>query len=553
MHPEFAPVAFLSAASLLLPLPWHWRAGNVATLSIIAWLFIMNMIYGVNAVIWAGSARVTAIVWCDITTKLTIGGNFALPAACLCLCIHLEKVASVRASQTTVADKRRRMLFEFAMCWLLPIIFMALHYVVQGHRFDIVEDYGCRPATYFSIPAIIIVWVPPLLMAAISLVYASLAIRHFIRRRLSFSMHLSACHSALTTSRYLRLILMAIVQLVWLVVTTAYTLWFSSMTLPVRPWTNWADVHSNFSRIQTWPTILTPASALRGACTLWWMVPASTWIFVAFFAFGNDAVEEYKRCLNLVLDGARRIVPEKFLPEKKEKKGGFLPSFVGKAGSVPLPSPPPKSSMATSTTSSTLSMPPPYSLPPPLPPKKFTDPLDRIDYVAHDVAHGTVEYGIEGRRSDYIVNGAGDYVVDAHRMSLASSVDTSGYTIEVLPSMPPTPSTPSSSSSAGFPRSPSSRGSHAVDDYYYNASPSGTFEAPAPSPVPRVPSPAASTTSPTPSPAATSQAPQSPSPLAPVPPHYMRSEHPMSPRPLTYPAMSPTYRDIASTFSGGRR
>nr|P78741.2 RecName: Full=Pheromone B beta 1 receptor [Schizophyllum commune]AAB41858.2 B beta 1 pheromone receptor [Schizophyllum commune] len=541
MHPEFAPVAFLSAASLALPLPWHWRAGNVATLSIIAWLFIMNMIYGINAVIWAGSARITAVVYCDITTKLTIGGNFALPAACLCLCIHLERVASVRAAQTTAADKRRRTIFELAMCWLLPIIFMALHYVVQGHRFDIVEDFGCRPATYYSIPAIFIVWVPPLTMAAASLVYASLAIRHFMHRRLSFAMHLQARSSALTTSRYLRLILMAIVQLVWLVVTTAYTLWFSSMTLNLRPWTTWADVHSNFGRIQTWPAIITPAVILRGACTLWWMVPASTWIFVAFFAFGNDAVEEYKRVLNVVLSGARRALPEGFLSEKKRDLKGFsLPSFV--KGSVPLgdsssstrkDSLPDKAvlpvnrSVTMTTTTSTVvsSMPPPYSLPPPPPPQKYTSPLDSLDYSA-----------------------------DADRISISSSVDTSGYTIEILPETPSTSSsTPPSPSSPQYPRSPSSQGSHVVDDYYYTSSPQDSLPHDIPAP-PSLPPP---THMPDEAHISPSHAVPSRPPAFPPYPFArdMRpaASEPMSPRPITYPSMSPTHRDIASVFPGGRR
>lgn len=59
-------------------------------------------------------------------TKLIIGANFALPAAGLCICIHLERVASVRLAQNTVSDKRRRQLFEAGMCIGLPIVFMAL-------------------------------------------------------------------------------------------------------------------------------------------------------------------------------------------------------------------------------------------------------------------------------------------------------------------------------------------------------------------------------------------------------------------------------------------
>ena len=38
----------------------------------------------------------------------------------------------------------------------------SLDYVVQGHRFDIVEDFGCRATTYVSLASTFIIWVPPL-------------------------------------------------------------------------------------------------------------------------------------------------------------------------------------------------------------------------------------------------------------------------------------------------------------------------------------------------------------------------------------------------------
>ncbi|KAF8153836.1 pheromone A receptor-domain-containing protein [Crassisporium funariophilum] len=296
MHPEFAPVAIISALSLLLPLPWHWRAGNVATLSIITWLFVSNIIYAADALVWGDNVDIVSPLWCDITTKLIIGANFALPAACLCICIHLERVASVRVARTNVSDKRRRQLFEAAMCFGLPLIFMGLHYIVQGHRFDIIEGYGCRPTTYFSIPAIFIVWIPPIIMSIASIVYAGLALRHFMIRRLSFAAHLNSSSSALTTSRYLRLMTMAALQMVWSIAVTSYALWFTVMAVPIRKWTTWGDVHSDWLRIDLFPAEFTPEFVARAFYVLWWLIPASTFLFVSFFAFGKDAMDEYKKC-----------------------------------------------------------------------------------------------------------------------------------------------------------------------------------------------------------------------------------------------------------------
>ncbi|KAK6995739.1 pheromone B beta 1 receptor [Favolaschia claudopus] len=345
MHPELAPVAFIAAFSLFLALPWHWRARNVATLSIIAWLFVSNIIFAVDAVIWADNVRIVGVAWCDITVKLMIGGNFALPAACLCICIHLEQVSSVRIARVTARDKKRRQIFEACMCFGLPVFFMAIHYIVQGHRFDILQDYGCRPSTYFSIPSIFMVWIPPMLMATASLVYAALALRHFVLRRITFAAHLSANHSALTTSRYMRLILMSILQMTWTLGLTIFTLWFTTVSIPLRPYDSWVDVHSNFSRIDQYPNLFTAEVILTSRYALWWMTPASTFLFVAFFAFGNEATEEYKKLFRWIRVNIFRFRPSststqqgKNIAAPPKFQGGIsLASFDSK----PLPSPPP--------------------------------------------------------------------------------------------------------------------------------------------------------------------------------------------------------------------
>ena len=72
MHAELPYVAFIAAVLAIIPLPWHWRARNVATLAIIAWLFVINIIYGVDAVIWYHNVRITAVPWCDISTSFSL-------------------------------------------------------------------------------------------------------------------------------------------------------------------------------------------------------------------------------------------------------------------------------------------------------------------------------------------------------------------------------------------------------------------------------------------------------------------------------------------------
>ncbi|KAK6987709.1 STE3-domain-containing protein [Favolaschia claudopus] len=381
LHPELVPIAFIAAFSLFLALPCHWRARNVATLSAIFWLFIANIIFAVDSIIWGDSIRVIAPIWCDISTKLIIGSNFALPAACLCICIHLEQVSSIRAVRVTIDDKKRRQLFEALMCFGLPLVFMALHYVVQGHRFDIIQEYGCRPATFISIPAIFIVWIPPMILAIAALVFAGLALRHFMVRRISFAAHLDASHSALTTSRYLRLMLMSMTQMIWSLSVTTYNLWFTFMNTHLRPWTSWSDVHADFLRVDQFPTLFLSPLVQRAYYAVWWAIPASTFIFVLFFAFGREALDDYKHAFGWIL---RVIFRRKPAPAtlgtsstSKHLRQLKLPSITNSTKEQP---PTPLSSF-----------PPSYRIPTPPTPTKFSAQFDEVSF--GDVSETSSRFG----------------------------------------------------------------------------------------------------------------------------------------------------------------
>lgn len=257
------------------------------------------MIYAVDAIIWAGNVEDSAPVWCDITTKLQVGTNMALPACCLCICIHLERIASVRQVATSHSDKIRRVIFDAIICWVIPMVYMALHYVVQGHRFDIVENFGCRPTVYVSIPAVFLIWIPPITAALATFGFAAVAVRHFFRRRVMFAKHLQNSNSGLTTSRYFRLMSMAVIQMFWSLIITSFNVWFSCQN-GLRPWISWDNVHTGFSQIAYFPTVLIPTSTLTWTYILWWALPASAGIFFAFFSFGHDAVNEYRECFSWV-------------------------------------------------------------------------------------------------------------------------------------------------------------------------------------------------------------------------------------------------------------
>jgi hypothetical protein len=62
----------------------------------------------------------------------------------------------------------------------------SLDYIIQGHRFDIVEDFGCRPTIYVSVPAILLFYTPIAVVVILTLIFSGLAFRAFYLRRRTF-------------------------------------------------------------------------------------------------------------------------------------------------------------------------------------------------------------------------------------------------------------------------------------------------------------------------------------------------------------------------------
>lgn len=186
---------------------------------------------------------------------------------------------------------------------LIPLTNYIPDYVVQGHRYDIVEVIGCQPNVYVSIAAIFLMTLPPLIISVLTFIYAGLALLHFFRRRTTFSHHISSTSSGLTPSRYFRLMSMSLMQMLFSLIVTSLDAW-SNYQYGTRPYVSWANVHSNFSRVNQFPWVEMPASARSWALGMWWTVPMAAVIFFVFFGFGEDAVKEYTACFVWV----RRVV-----------------------------------------------------------------------------------------------------------------------------------------------------------------------------------------------------------------------------------------------------
>lgn len=122
-----------------------------------------------------------------------------------------------------------------------------------------------------------------------------MSLRALIARQVQFNQFL-ASGSSLTTSRYFRLMALALTDLALTVPFGIYEIYSNTVDAPVQPWTGWADVHFGFSRVDQYPALMwraSPAVAVPIELSRW-IVPATAFVFFAYFGFAEEARKNYR-------------------------------------------------------------------------------------------------------------------------------------------------------------------------------------------------------------------------------------------------------------------
>ncbi|GAA5889390.1 hypothetical protein JCM16303_005372 [Sporobolomyces ruberrimus] len=330
----FTVFNFLSIFFVLLPSPWHWRARNTATLIYIFWCLVIVFPLAINSLIWRGRFGLEAPIYCDIVTKLRVGGDVGIPASVLCLTRQLESIAAARQAYFNAKDRRRRRLEELALGLGFPVLVMILHTVVQGHRYDIYEDVGCVVTIYWSVPALPLLHLWPILFLLASCVYAGLAARLFVARRKQFAKVLESSKSAMSTSRFIRLIALSVTQVLVTLPMLLFLRIYSLLHVPLLPYVSWDYVHADFGGVVHLSTTYLEANLTNGTPVVlelsYWVGTISSALFFIFFGLGEESITTYKEW-GRSLKSLCRI-------RRKDCKIDSLPSNVTAIALPPYPS-----------------------------------------------------------------------------------------------------------------------------------------------------------------------------------------------------------------------
>ncbi|KAJ7836812.1 GPCR fungal pheromone mating factor, partial [Mycena leptocephala] len=294
-YPVYPIFAFVGFVIVLIPLPWHLQAWNSGTCLFMIWTALGCLNLFINTIVWHNNVTDWSPVWCDISSHIIIAVSVGIPASSLCINRRLYNIATCQTVSMTKAMKRRAVMIDLAIALGLPILQLPLQYIVQGHRYDILEDIGCYPYTYNTVPAYPLIFIWPNVMNVISGTYSILTIRAFMKRRAQFNQFLSS-NTALTANRYFRLMALATLELAFNTPISTYGLYLNVTQSPIAPWISWENTHFDFGTIDVWPALFwrsNQQTVIAVELSRWAQVFCA-FIFFAFFGFAAEARKHYR-------------------------------------------------------------------------------------------------------------------------------------------------------------------------------------------------------------------------------------------------------------------
>ncbi|KAF3296011.1 a-factor receptor [Orbilia oligospora] len=293
MSAEYGFFVFCSITAiigLVVPFIWQIRRENVAAALLCFWLQTDLLFCLTDAIIWPTWKSVITgwqgRGYCDFVIKWKLAAEFgAINAAVMCIMLTICRLFwGLSMYRETKKMKRQRMMHEWGLVGLFPILLAGLHYVVQPSRYYLTPVFGCHPPIDNSwLSLIILGW--PLLLSTAALGFTIVAFykinKHLAERTV---IDIFRSDSSLDTS-FQRLYLIGALFTLIYYPTNIYG--FVQFCLsPMLPY-DWDAVHADW-----WDTIYKFPDNPHFQYQRWIKVVAS-WILGIVFGFGPEAEKIY--------------------------------------------------------------------------------------------------------------------------------------------------------------------------------------------------------------------------------------------------------------------
>jgi pheromone a factor receptor len=174
--PDYAFTIF-SGIGFLVCIPlfyFNWKvAGRPwATLILISWVFILNLLYFIDSIIWSSDNPNDwwdGKVYCDIDSRIKSAFPIGVPGATIGICRFLAAATNPDPSQQDLKHTQtRRNITDLFLGVVIPLINMPLKFIVSPKRYSVDGIVGCTGWTDNSWPSIVLyyVWSPILSLIA---------------------------------------------------------------------------------------------------------------------------------------------------------------------------------------------------------------------------------------------------------------------------------------------------------------------------------------------------------------------------------------------------
>lgn len=137
---------------------------------------------------------------------------------------------------------------------------------------------------------------------------------------MTFAAVLQNSNTSITPNRYLRLMALAITEIIWQIILTVLPM-YDNIAPGLRPWTTWADVHSDWLRVDQYYLAEFLPAYKNQMFLFFFAIPASSLLFFIFFGFGEQAVSDYRALFDWV---RRKVFRQKPSAQKMPKNGMML-------------------------------------------------------------------------------------------------------------------------------------------------------------------------------------------------------------------------------------
>lgn len=157
-------LGILAILALCVPTKLLWRNGEFAAVVFCLDVVIFNIFYVVNSLIWPNDNVASwwaGYGWCDIQVYMQYSLETLYAACVFAIMRHLaHQVGLMRVTALTISEKRRRNLIQALVLFPIPLLQVALNYLVMAQRYDIVTLIGCVTAYDSSWPYLVFFVLP---------------------------------------------------------------------------------------------------------------------------------------------------------------------------------------------------------------------------------------------------------------------------------------------------------------------------------------------------------------------------------------------------------